>query len=108
MNAVEVRPAPFEWLETDPEDRKYWTSGAFSRPNVFVVSKSNSLVVFSSEESAMAFQRRLAANHPGAHTFRRPSPITRGQATEIARSMKMTTVRVRDESGQIVEEWPVT
>lgn len=94
MNAVEVRPAPFEWLETDPEDRKYWVGSARKPGSSCVGRRRNYGVAFDSAKAALPYVLD-------------PIQATRKEVDEIAASSGLAGVEVKDEHFRTIEEWPL-
>jgi len=101
---IELSPSILDYLNQEPEERKYWRSG-------YVLTKgvhSDTIGVYDSEDAAWGYRAKLALK--GRYYYcatDAPYQVTRQEVNEFARNNGLTTVIVLCESGQIVEEWKV-
>jgi hypothetical protein len=72
-----------------------------------VKPRRNALTVFASERAAWLHREHVASKPSYTKVTDAPVELTRSDVHAAAKSLGVEAVWVKDESGQIVEEWSV-
>lgn len=101
---IELSPSILDYLNQEPEERKYWRAGYTLRDSVPCNDEMDCYIT----ESA-AWRGRESVARDDDYFFTLPAPVqaTRQEVTEIARNFGCHTVNVLDEHHQVVEQWTV-
>lgn len=105
MNRTVEQQCPFEWLEQEPEERKYWRCNLRFLPGR-EVTWNGVQSAFTSERAAWMVREAFL---PSGNYYAE-GPVyesTRQELIDFALSIGAHTVRIFDDIMTVVEDWPL-